>query len=114
MISRNEGFILSPVRHAGERRHLGSLSIWFENRLDSASGGMQESTSSRSNHNFSLGIRFGHTGLLFFCGHVGAAKRFGTVAHEHERLGADVGDLVVIFCGEKDDLVFLDNPFFSL
>jgi hypothetical protein len=57
---------------------------------------------------------FGHRGLLFFCGHMGAAERFGTVAHEHKRLGADVGDLVIILCGEKDDLVFLDNPFFSL
>ncbi len=39
--------------------------------------------------------------MIFFGGHVSAAEAFGAVAHEHERLAADVGDLVVILGAEK-------------
>ena len=51
--------------------------------------------------------------MLFFGGHVGAAERLGTVAYEHERFSADVGDLIIVFGAEKDDLIFLQNPLFA-
>jgi hypothetical protein len=52
--------------------------------------------------------------LLFFCRHVGAAERFGAISHQHKGLGSDIGNLVVVFGAEKDDLVFLDDSLFTL
>jgi hypothetical protein len=43
-----------------------------------------------------------------------AAEGFRAIAHEHKRLRSDVGDLIVILCPEKNDLIFLDDPLFSL
>src|SRR4030095_3361985 len=45
---------------------------------------------------------------------VGAAEGFGAVAHENERLGADVGDLIVVLGAEKNDFVFFDDSLFTL
>ena len=42
-----------------------------------------------------------------------ATKRLGSVADEHERLGADVGNLIVVFGAKEYDFVFLDDTLFA-
>src|SRR5438477_265169 len=46
---------------------------------------------------------------LLFCD-VRSTETFRAVAHEYQRLGSGIGDLVVIFSIKKDDLIFLDDP----
>src|ERR1044071_5883804 len=47
--------------------------------------------------------------LAFFCRDVSAAKSLGAIPNEHERLGAEIGNLVVVLGAEEDDLVFADD-----
>ena len=45
---------------------------------------------------------------------MGAAEGFGSISHEHEGLGSDIGDLIVVFGGEKNDLIFSDDALLAL
>jgi hypothetical protein len=42
-----------------------------------------------------------------------AAERFRAIAHKHQGLHSDVGDLIVIFGAKKHDLIFFNDAFFS-
>jgi hypothetical protein len=44
---------------------------------------------------------------------MGAAECFGAIAYQHQWLGADVGDLVVVLGAEKYDLVLSDDALFA-
>jgi hypothetical protein len=60
----------------------------------------------------SLTPRF--TSCFLFRSHRADAEWLGAVAEENQRAGADVGQLVVFFRGEKDDVVSLKDPFVAL
>src|SRR5262247_2284336 len=45
---------------------------------------------------------------------MGATESFGAIADQDQRLGSDVGNLIVILCTEKDDLIFSNDAFFAL
>ena len=52
--------------------------------------------------------------IIVLCCHMGAAEGFGTIADQHQRLRSDVGDLVVVFRAEKNDLIFFDDALVAL
>src|SRR5262249_3639853 len=45
---------------------------------------------------------------------MGATESFGAIADQDEGLGSDVGNLIVVLCAEKDDLIFFNDAFFAL
>src|SRR5262245_31232888 len=45
---------------------------------------------------------------------MGATEGFGAIADQDKKLGSDVGNLIVVLCAEKDDLIFADDSFFAL
>src|SRR5262245_45653525 len=45
---------------------------------------------------------------------MGATEGFGAIADQNEGLDSDVGNLIVILCAEKDDLIFSNDAFFAL
>src|SRR5215510_2330369 len=45
---------------------------------------------------------------------MGATEGFGAIADQDEGLGSNVGNLIVILCAEKDDLIFSNDAFFAL
>src|SRR5262245_921915 len=48
-------------------------------------------------------------GLLFARSNWTHAKGLRAIAEEYQRFGPDIGKLIVVLSGEKDDLVFLNN-----
>src|SRR5215813_6806701 len=48
-------------------------------------------------------------GLLFARSNWTHAKGFRPIAEEYQRFGPDIGKLIVVLSGEKDDLVFPNN-----
>src|SRR5215475_12160097 len=49
--------------------------------------------------------------LLFAGSNRTYTERFGAIAEKDQRFGSDIGKLIVILSGEKDDLVLLNNSF---
>src|SRR5262245_20667722 len=45
---------------------------------------------------------------------MGAAEGFRAIAYQYKRFCPDVGDLVVVFGTEKDDLIFFNDAFLAL
>ena len=47
--------------------------------------------------------------LLFAGSNRTYTEWFGAIAEEDQRFGSDIGKLIVVLSGEKDDLVLLNN-----
>jgi len=49
--------------------------------------------------------------LLFLCAHRPDAERFRAIAEQHQCIGSDARQLVILFGGQKNEIVFFQDAF---